>query len=132
MSQTEKWLRPLDQLWATIRQTIEGAPGLYDDFSEPQLFFSAKETKLLFKTSPSRPTIVNAMENFASYFDRNMDLSFIDPSRLWVDLAKEICPHVSLLSAQRGYVGDEAQVYSWMRCCFGHSFKWMYDGKASK
>jgi hypothetical protein len=89
----------LDQLWATIRQTIEGAPGLYDDFREPQLFFSAKGTKLLFKTSPSRPTIVDAMENFASYFDRNMDLSFIDPSRLWIDVAKEICPRVSLLCA---------------------------------
>jgi hypothetical protein len=118
----------LGQIWAEILETIANTPGLAD-FRDPQLFFSAKGTKLQFKTSPSRPTMLDAMENFESYLERIVDLDFVHLDRLYVDLGKEICPRVSLLSSQRRHVGDEAQVYSWKRCCLEQCIRWMYDGE---
>jgi hypothetical protein len=48
------------------------------------------------------------MENFQSYLDRVIDLDFVFPDRLYVDLGKEICSRVSLLPSQQAHVGDEA------------------------
>jgi hypothetical protein len=106
---------------------IKSTPGL-GDFREPQLCFSAKGTKLQFKTSPSQPTILDAMENFQIYLDRVIDLDFVYQDRLYVDLGKEICPCVNLLARQRRGVDDEAQVYSWKRCCLEKYIDCMYDG----
>lgn len=118
----------LDQIWTHILGTIADTPGLAD-FREPQLFFSAKGTKLQFKTSPSRPTMLDAMENFQSYLERVIDLDFVYLNRLYIDIGKEICPRISLLSSERQRVGDEAQVYHWKRCCLEHYIRWMYDGQ---
>jgi hypothetical protein len=118
----------LGEIWTEILQTIANTPGLAD-FRELQLYFSAKGTKLQFKTSPSRPTILDAMENFQAYFNRVIDTDFVYMDRLYVDVGKEICPRVSLLRSQQGHVGDEAQVYSWKRCCLKHYIEWMYDGQ---
>lgn len=109
-------------------ETIANTLGL-TDFSEPKLFFSAKGTKLQFKTTPSRPTILDAMENFQSYLERVVDLDFVYLDRLYVDLGKEICASTSLLPRQRSFLGQEAQVYQWKRCCLEHYMEWMYDGK---
>src|SRR6266480_5127431 len=117
----------LDDVWAAVLNTIITKPGL-GDFRQPQLFFSAKNTKLQFKTSPSRPTLLDAMENFTSYLDRCVDLDFIHKDRLYVDLGKEICPHISLLQRQQQHTGDEPQVYCWKRCCLQSNLSWMYDG----
>jgi hypothetical protein len=118
----------LDQIWNEILEIIANTLG-FSDFREPQLFLSAKGTKLQFKTSPSRPTMLDAMENFQSYLDRVVDLDFIYLDRFWVDVGKEICSRVSLLPSQRRHTGDEAQVYSWKRCCLEQYMQWMYDGK---
>ena len=118
----------LAQIWHDILETIEHTPGL-GDFREPQLFFSAKGTKLQFKTSPSRPTLLDAMENFRTYFERIIDLDLVFSDRFYVDLGKEICPRVSLLASQVGAVDDEAQVYVWKRCCLEQYIQWMYDGQ---
>lgn len=120
----------LNQIWEDILDRITDTPG-FSDFREPQLFFSAKGTKLQFKTSPSRPTMLDAMENFQAYLERIIDFDFVHLDRLYVDIGKEICPRVSLslLSPQRGHVGDEAQVYQWRRCCLEHYIRWMYDGE---
>jgi len=85
--------------WSEILQTIE-RPGL-QDFRDPQLFFAAKETKLQFKTSPLRPTLLDAMENFQTYFERIVDLDFVFLDRFYVDVGKEICARVSRLRGQR-------------------------------
>jgi hypothetical protein len=116
----------LGEIWTEILDTVANTPGLAD-FRDPQLFFSAKGTKLQFKTSPSRPTMLDAMENFEEYFERVIDLDFVYLDRFYVDVGKEICPRVSLLPSQRRHVGDEAQVYSWKRCCLERYIHWMYD-----
>lgn len=103
----------LEQLWTSIQQSIATDPERFDVLREPQLFLLVKNTKLLFKTTPSPPTIIDAMENFASYRDRNLDMAHSDPSRFSVDIAREVCPRASLLARQRAHVGEEAQVYSW-------------------
>ena len=118
----------LGQIWHDVLDTINQTPGL-GDFREPQLFFSAKGTKLQFKTSPSRPTLLDAMENFQAYFERLIDLDFVFLDRFYLDMGKEICPQVSLLASQIGGVDDEAQVYVWKRCCLEQYMQWMYDGQ---
>jgi hypothetical protein len=118
----------LHDIWTDILNTIESTPGL-SDFREPQLFFSAKGTKLQFKTSPSRPRLLDAMENFESYLERVIDMDFVYLDRLYVDAGKEICPRVSLLASQRRGVGEEAQMYHWKRCCLETGIQWMYDGQ---
>ncbi len=118
----------LEQIWSEILNTITDTPGL-GDFRDAQLFFAAKGTKLQFKTSPSRPTLLDALENFQAYFERIIDLDFVYLDRFYVDIGKEICPRVSLLPSQRGSIGDEAQVYLWKRCCLEHYIRWLYDGQ---
>jgi hypothetical protein len=118
----------LEQIWTDILEKVNNIEGLMD-FREPQIFFSAKGTKLLFKTSPSRPTLLDAMENFESYFERVVDTTYVRLNKFFVDIGKEICPKVSLIPLQHAHVGDEAQVYSWKRCCLESYIKWMYDGE---
>ena len=118
----------LAQIWHDVLETINQTPGL-GDFREPQLFFSAKGTKLQFKTSPSRPTLLDAIENFQTYFERIIDVDFVFLDRFYVDMGKEICPRVSLLASQMGGVDDEPQVYVCKRCCLEHYMQWMYDGE---
>jgi hypothetical protein len=123
------YLQPeyLDQIWTDILGTIASTPGL-KDFSEPQLFFSAKGTKLQFKTSPLRPSMLDAMENFQAYLQRIVDFDYVYLDQLYVDIGKEICPSISLLPTQRRSTSDEAQVYSWKRCCLERYLKWIYNG----
>ena len=118
----------LDQIWTEILRTIDHTPGLMD-FREPQLFFSAKGTKLLFKTNPSKPTLLDAMENFQSYIERVIDMDLVFQDRFYVDLGKEICPYLSLVHTQQNTSDDEAQVYLWKRCCLQHYLRDMYDGQ---
>lgn len=118
----------LEPIWTDILSAIRDTPGLAD-FRDPQLFFSAKGTKLQFKTSPSRPTLLDAMQNFESYFERIIDTDFVYLDRFYVDIGKEICPRTSLVPSQSGQFGDEAQVFAWKRCCLEHYMRWMYDGE---
>jgi hypothetical protein len=118
----------LDQIWTDILDTVANIPGL-GDFRDAQLFFTAKGTKLQFKTSPSRLTLLDTMENFQAYFERIIDLDFVYRDRFYVDIGKEICPRVSLHLFQRGAIDDEAQVYLWKRCCLEHYVHWFYDGR---
>ena len=118
----------LDDIWTDILDTIASKPGLAD-FKEPQLFFSAKGTKLQFKTSPSRPTLLGAMNNFQSYLERVLDMDYVYQDGMYVDIGKEICPRTALLAHQRANVDEEAQVYHWKRCCLESYMHWMYDGE---
>lgn len=118
----------LEQVWSNMLDIIGTTPGLAD-FREPQLFFGAKGAKLQFKNSSSRPTLLDVMDGFQSYFESVADMDFVDLDRFYVDLGKEICPQVSLLQSEEQHTGDEAQVYSWKRCCLGQYMDWMYDGR---
>ena len=90
-----------------ILQTIRTTLGL-NDFRDPEIFFSAKGTKLQFKTRPARPTMLDAMLNFQSYLDRVLNLEYVYSNRLYIDLGKEICANVSLLPREARQEGDEA------------------------
>ena len=118
----------LHDIWTDALDTTSQTPGLHD-LREPQLFFAAKNTKLQFKTSPSRPALRDVMDNFQSYFERIMDLELIHPDRFYVDLAKEICPQNSFLRRQTAGSDQEPQVYLWKRCCLESHLDWLYDGR---
>jgi hypothetical protein len=117
----------LEQIWADILNTVNHTPGL-QHFREPQLFFSAKGTKLLFKSNPLRPTLFETMENFQSYFERVIDMDLIFRDRFYVDLGKEICPYLGLVPSQEYVLEDQAEVYLWKRCCLEHYIHNIYDG----
>lgn len=118
----------LDQIWDDILNTINHTPG-FGDFREPQLYFSAKGTKLAFKTSPLRPTLLEAMEKFHSYLNSQIDLDLVFLDRLYIDIGKEICPYLGTVFTQRPPPGDVPQVYLWKRCCLEHYIHEMYDGE---
>lgn len=77
----------LDAVWSDILHTVSSTPGLAD-FREPQLFISAKETKLRFKTNSSRPSLLHAMRHFQSYIEEAVDFPYIDLDRFYVDIGK--------------------------------------------
>ena len=116
---------------AALFSSFSGHPGLAD-FRDPQIFFSSKGTKLQFKTSDLRPHLGDAMEHFQAFLEDCLDLSFIETSRLYVDIGKEICPQTSLIGDQESHLDDEPQVYAWKRCCLEKYMKWMYDDQAPK
>jgi hypothetical protein len=118
----------LERIWTDVLHTIQHTPG-YRDFREPELFFSAKGTKLLFKTNPSQLTLLDAMMNFQSYFERIIDPDFVFLDRFYVDLGKEICPYLAFIPSQQNGPEHEAQVYLWKRCCLERYVHEMYDGK---
>ena len=122
-------IRPeyLQGVWEAMLEIISDTPGLAD-FREPQLFFNAKGTKMSFQSLPVKPTLLDVMEHFESYLEPVMDLRLVDLDRFYVDVGKEICPHVSLLPGQDAHREQEAQVYSWKRCCLEEYMQWMYDG----
>ena len=118
----------LEEVWRNVLQIIDDTPSLAD-FREPQIFFTAKGTKLTFQSRPSQPTLLDVMEHFESYLQQVIDMRYVERDRFYVDLGKEICPSVSLLPRQRSHVDDEAQVYSWKRCCLEEYMQWMYEGQ---
>ena len=61
-----------------------------------------------FKTNFSRPTLLDALENFQAYFKPIIDLDFVYLDRFYVDIGKEICPRVNLLPSERASIEDEA------------------------
>ena len=62
----------LHAIWEQILHTISHTPGLRD-LRDPQLFFSAKGTKLRFKSRPFRPTMLDVMDAFEAYFEGVMN-----------------------------------------------------------
>jgi hypothetical protein len=80
----------LNQIWTEVLNTINTTPGLAD-FRDPQLFFSAKGTKLRFKSSQSHPTMLGVMASFQSYLQGIIDLDSVHLDRFYVDIGKETC-----------------------------------------
>jgi hypothetical protein len=105
----------LEPIWTDILHTIETTPGLAD-FREPQLFFSAKGSKLQFKTSASRPTLLDAMEHVSSYLEDVFGAESVDWDRTFIDIRTEVCPATSRLASDGLHIDEEAQVLSWKRC----------------
>lgn len=124
------YLQPeyLREVWNIVLDIVSNTPGLAD-FREPQLLCTAKGTKLVFQGSSSRPMLLDVMEHYESYLQPILDMRFVEQDRFYVDIGKEICPSVSLLPGEDRHAGEEAQVYSWKRCCLEEYMQWMYDGK---
>jgi hypothetical protein len=118
----------LAEVWDEVLRVVGSTPGLAD-FSDPQLFFTSKGTKLQFKTNEVRPGLGDAMEYFQSYLEDVLDLGYVELDRLYVDIGQEICPRPSILEGQGQAFDEEPQVYCWKRCCQEKYMKWMYDGQ---
>ena len=118
----------LDQIWTDILHTVNTTPSLAD-FRDAQLFFSAKGTKLEFKTYGSQKTLLDVMEFFEATFESVIDTLYVELDRFYVDIGKEVCPRVHLLSQEVPHIDDEAQVYLRKRCCLEKYLQWMYDSK---
>lgn len=116
----------LESLWTTMLATIHSTPGLAD-FREAQIIIGAKGTKLQFKNEASKPTLLDTLEGFQSYLDGVIRMEFVQLDRFYVDIGKEICAPVSHVRSQQMHGEEEAQVYSWKRCCLEQYMKWMYD-----
>ncbi|KAL6353694.1 hypothetical protein LRP88_13007 [Fusarium phalaenopsidis] len=114
----------LQQLWDRILAAVR-QPG-FQDFRDPELFFEAKGTKLLFKYPDAPSDLLAVMENFDCKLHHVLDFSHICSDRLYIDVGKETCPlHDSVLS-------PEAQTYLWRRCCIRHHLNRLYDGNIPK
>ena len=115
------------------KRCYSSTPGLAD-FREPQLCFSAKGTKLQFKTSRSgaRKCLLDAMEPFECFVEDVFDLVYVQLDRVYVDIGEDICPQVSLLSTQQAQAGGEPQVYLPRWCYQEEYMRWMYDGRPPK
>ncbi len=100
----------LEPIWTDILNTIANTRR-FRDFRNAQLFFATKETKLQFKISPSRLTLLNVLKNFEAYFKRIINLNFVYLDRFHVDIGKEIFTQVSFTPLQRLPIDLEAQVY---------------------
>ena len=118
----------LDDVWIDVLDTIEANPGLHD-FREPSLFFAAKNLKLRFKGTAQRPTMLHVMDDFEQFLHDAVNMHFVYQERFYVDLGKESCCRVGATPSQSLGFNDEAQVYSWKRCCLERNLNWMYDGK---
>ncbi|RKK64994.1 hypothetical protein BFJ69_g16525 [Fusarium oxysporum] len=114
----------LQQLWDRVLAAT-GQPGL-QDFRNPELFFQAKNTKLLFK-SPDAPHDLQAvMNSFECKLRRILDFSHIRSDRLYIDVGKETCPMPDAVPS------PEPQTYLWRRCCIRHHLGQLYDGDIPK
>ncbi|VUC37187.1 unnamed protein product, partial [Clonostachys rosea] len=80
----------LQQLWDHILAAT-CQPGL-QDFRNPELFFQAKNTKLLFKSPDAPHDLLAVMNSFDCELRRILNFSHICSDRLYIDMGKEICP----------------------------------------
>lgn len=118
----------LADIWEEVLETINNTDGLHD-FREPEIFFTSKGTKLQFKTGPSKPTLLYAMDYFQSWLSEVVNLDYLGADRFYVDIGKEICASHSALVGQDVLANRESHVYLWKRCCLERYMKWMYEGK---
>ncbi|KAM5359955.1 hypothetical protein ACJA88_014995 [Fusarium oxysporum] len=114
----------LQQVWDyVLAATCQ--PGL-QDFRNPELFFQAKNTKLLFKCPDAPHDLLAVMTSFECKLRRILDFSFICSDRLYIDVGKETCPMPD------GVPSPEPQTYLWRRCCIRHHLGQLYNGDIPK
>lgn len=124
------YLQPaqLGLIWDEVLSTIGADPALAP-YRDPQLFFSAKGTKLAFKSNPAQPSLVDTLDRFELRLADIIDMDLVDADRFFVDLGKETCPPTSVLTRHMS-VGptEEPQTYLWRRCCQERHAQLIYDG----
>lgn len=106
----------LVSIWKDIHDTITCTPGVHD-FRGAQIYLSGKGVKLQFKTTLSRPSMLDAINHFHAYTEQTLNLGYIQFDRFYVDIGKEICPPDTSLTSEQLAHNIEPQVYSWKRCC---------------
>jgi hypothetical protein len=117
----------LDDITTCMQRTVQRTPGLRD-FRDFMLFFTQKNSKLVFK----RSTPLESMRAFNQTFQYICDPAYIIRDRCWIDIAKEICPKASHLSTDRDIINDDAQVYLFRKCCAMKYLRHLYDGEIPK
>lgn len=115
----------LEAVWDIILHTIE-EPGM-QDFGEAQLFFNGKNLKLWTRSATWRGT----WEPFFQRWDAAIDADHLDETRVWIDLAKEVCPSSSFLPlADAG--PQQAACLLWRPCCLEHYWHWSLHGAPAR
>jgi hypothetical protein len=66
--------------------------GFYD-FRDVQIFFTAKNLKVLSK----RPTLMQTWDDYFMRWEQALDKNYLDPDQVWIDISKEVCAPPSLL-----------------------------------
>ncbi|ETN36811.1 uncharacterized protein HMPREF1541_07798 [Cyphellophora europaea CBS 101466] len=102
------------------------------DFHEPQLFFGTKGTKLRFKSTPHCPTLLDVIEEFQIYLADIINMEHVDKDRFFTDIAREVCPPVSVLAQQALAFNEQLQTYLWKQCCQEQHASQIYDSQPLK
>ena len=116
----------LGMLWQEIGRRTQGSAAI-QGFRDPQICFIARGTKLQLKTDPTRPTLLECMEDFITYLGRCLIMEHVQLQRLYVDIGKEVCPSTSLVRDDRPTLDEEPQVYLWKKCCLETYLRWLFE-----
>jgi hypothetical protein len=126
--------RFLAAIWTEIYQ-LASQPG-NGLFQGAQLYFTSKNTKLLYKG----PTISKAWQGLSSSLDSALDFDYIDQNQVWVDLGKEtICKNwnfdlaiqpptpISSASLTPPLLALVPETFLWRYCCLDAFSQWQQN-----
>jgi hypothetical protein len=115
----------VQEVWDLITERVK-LPGL-EDFDDHHLFITAKNLKVLTK----RPTLAQMWEFFVEKWGQSVDLRYMSPDLLWLDLGKEVCAPYSFMIGQPQ---DQitALTYLWRPCCLDSYWRWSLRGAAPR
>ncbi|KAI9651730.1 MAG: hypothetical protein M1829_002461 [Trizodia sp. TS-e1964] len=119
----------LEDLWASIEEIIENSPRLVK-FSKPRLFLSAKNTKLLFKSSTRKPALEACLLKFLNALDQVVNTDYINGDTFFVDVAKETCNQTHGYFSKELEEQEEPQVLLWRTCCLKKNVEWLYASQS--
>jgi len=95
----------------------------FSEFATPFLGIMSKGHKLQFT---SRESLPDAVTRFYTKLESMLDLTFLHPDELYLDLALEICPNFTDPPTGPRNRESEPQVYLWRRCCLEHQLEALY------
>jgi hypothetical protein len=106
-------------LWQDIEQQLLLPQNAI--FSQAQIFFSGKNSKLQFP----RPTLSNTWEAFNRNFSTAFDFQYLNRSTTWVDVGKEITGCDFALPGQETGTDSRPTTYLFKSCCATTLGRWV-------
>ena len=115
----------LQEVWDIILHTVEEDG--FHDFRDVQIFFTAKNLKVLSK----RPTLMQTWDDYFMRWEQALDKNYLDPDQVWIDIGKEVCAPPSLLWYQDPGT-QPAETYLWRPCCLETYWRWSQHGSTPR